>query len=412
MVDLIQRLSLLLPYLVVIVLPFETSRARGTRAVAEVVERVKLPSQSTSPLSIAWIRSPATRNASVVCSTSLAGSGNAGTTAAEAVEVVRTLSRDEARNLLDNEILRNVDKGRRLQLQDQDSDYPAIVAGTVIAGNDPRLFETYGEFPLSSLDVLLDRAIELWAKSNDYSDTTMMEAPSPNLSTTITTRALTKPKKCFTVVDLGSGCGRLALYMALTRGGDSGSGGSSSSSSSSSAGSEWHVHGIEIAPSFHQEGLRAVQQAVDLGYLRSSSPLKDEMSATSTSFSVEDDASTIAASPSTSLQSPLSSRLSLHLGPAADFAELLQSADIVFCYSTAFESSHFSESAAALILAREWSDLLRRNCKQKPCICITTDKALDPRLGWKILDRINVPNPEVFESTGYIQGLEPTLSTL
>ena len=36
-------------------------------------------------------------------------------------------------------------------------------------------------------------------------------------------------------------------------------------------------------------------------------------------------------------------------------------------------------------------------------IAITTDKALDPSYGWKIIDRIeNVPNPEVLDSTGFI----------
>ena len=37
---------------------------------------------------------------------------------------------------------------------------------------------------------------------------------------------------------------------------------------------------------------------------------------------------------------------------------------------------------------------------------VTTDRALDPRHGWKLLDRHDVPSPVVFESTGYIQTME------
>ena len=258
------------------------------------------------------------------------------------------LSRTEAAQILDAHILPTAQKGARLRLG-------GYQAGVAVAGNDPALFETYGEFPLSSLDILLDRAEELLA--------------------TATTKT-TDNKSRKTVVDLGAGCGRLALYMALSR-------------------TSWDVHGIEIASVFHQEAVNAVERAVAQGcLLHCSHPSGDDAPSVIDS---DDDS-----------QSTANSRLSLHLGAAGEFPKLLQSADLIFCYSTAFESSGFSEQATAMILGREWNELLTSTC-QSSSLCITTEKALDPVFGWRILDRIDVPNPEVFESTGYIQRLERKL---
>jgi Putative methyltransferase len=249
------------------------------------------------------------------------------------------LSRAEAANVLNQNILPSTEKGARIQLGGQ-----RLHRGVAVAGNDPVLYETYGEFPLGSLDILLDRAEELVVACGESSTTK-------------------------TVVDLGSGCGRLALYMALSR-------------------PSWDVHGIEISPIFHQEAVKAVERAVAQGFVVHSDPSGDA------------DKSPVGSETTLS-----NSRLSLHLGPAGDFPDLLQSADLIFCYSTAFESSGFSEQSSAMILGREWNELLTTNCRSSS-LTITTDKGLDPVFGWRILDRIDVPNPEVFESTGYIQRLE------
>lgn len=243
------------------------------------------------------------------------------------------LSRTEAAYVLDHHILPTTQKGARMLLG-------GVQGGVAVTGDDPILFETYGEFPLRSLDTLLDRAEELLAASGE-------------------------PKR--TVVDLGSGCGRLALYMALSR-------------------NAWDVYGVEISPSFHKEAVNAVDRALDRGCM-----VQSDGSHEST-FSFETTSST--------------SRLSLHLGPAGDFTELLQLADIIFSYSTAFKSSGFSERSSTMVLDVEWNVLLTKFC-QSTCLIITTDKALDPDFGWEILDRIDVPNPEVLESIGYIQRLEP-----
>jgi hypothetical protein len=39
--------------------------------------------------------------------------------------------------------------------------------------------------------------------------------------------------------------------------------------------------------------------------------------------------------------------------------------------------------------------------------CVTIDKALDPSRGWTMVDRINVPNPEIgVESTAFLQKID------
>ena len=59
--------------------------------------------------------------------------------------------------------------------------------------DDPRLARTYAEFPLESLDLLLDRACTYLSQ-----DTVNIDDP-------------------LTMVDIGSGLGRIVFYSALTR---------------------------------------------------------------------------------------------------------------------------------------------------------------------------------------------------
>jgi hypothetical protein len=342
-------------------------------------------------------------------------------------------SRSEAADLMDTVLLRSDDKGERMQLTStlstttttrngdesaSASASAAVAAGMAVAGNDPRLFDTYGEFPLTSLDILLDRALELWATTT--TTTTTLPTVSEDAASPAPQSAAQQRR---TVIDLGSGCGRLALYVALSRslslGANNGSGGGSVGVNGY-PNTAWNVHGIEQSTALHQEALRAADLAVDLGHLEKHlSPAKSLCEATATIL--DTNAETTSTMPNSlnsdrkHLDSPDETcRLELHLGSAADYISLLQQADIIFCYSTAFASSGFSPDASALILGREWNDWLVAavghraggSSSHRPCLVITTDKALDPRFGWKILDRITVPNPEVWESTGYIHQLD------
>jgi hypothetical protein len=124
------------------------------------------------------------------------------------VAVKSCMSRTEATQMLNTFVLPTTDKGTRIQLSsswNRNSQLSTMVETknnthpVPMAGNDPILYDTYGEFPLHSLDILLDRVEELRSSSID-------------------SQLLQGPPRRTKVVDLGSGCGRLALYMALTVG--------------------------------------------------------------------------------------------------------------------------------------------------------------------------------------------------
>ncbi|KAG7370902.1 hypothetical protein IV203_019472 [Nitzschia inconspicua] len=227
--------------------------------------------------------------------------------------------------------------GDRIALGRQAQD---VSGGAAFAADDPRLSMTYAEFPLPSLDSLLDAALkqyDAWNKNDDVD------------------------RDSIRLVDVGSGMGRIVLYAALSRG---------------SSECPWHVGGIEISPKLHESAVLLMEQAVQHGALAA----------------VTDDT----AGGNTVL---------LHLGSAQDSASLLSKAHIIFAYSTVFTAKTFSPELSALLLDAEWSEMLGRTCRQGSVV-ITTDRALDPKYGWKLLDRINVTNPEVFESTGFIHVLE------
>ena len=116
----------------------------------------------------------------------------------------------------------------------------------------------------------------------------------------------------------------------------------------------------------------------------------------------------------------MTNTLQFHLGSAENFIQILQQADIIFCYSTAFTSNGFNIDISAMILNDYWCQLLtsqqanidnnnnNNNNNKKDdnvdnnTIIITTEKAIHPKYNWTIIDRIDVPNPEIFGSTGFI----------
>lgn len=263
------------------------------------------------------------------------------------------LGREEAQSII-NDILMPQDLyGDRIGLG---RDAQGIRAGTCLDANDPRLSMTYAEFPLTSLDQLMDLGLQYYMKSS-ASDDDDDDETSSKLETTMP----------FTCMDIGSGCGRIALYLAMTRNGNT-----VGTKSSSKA---WNVHGIEISDLLHQEALGYCQQAVDNDLI-------------SPSFASEE-----------------MNTLSMHLGPAENFGSLLRETDCIFAYSTAFTAKVFSPELGALILGPEWSQLLGESCKDG-CMAITTDRALDPAYGWQLVDRLDVENREVLGTTGYVHILK------
>jgi hypothetical protein len=240
--------------------------------------------------------------------------------------VERIFSRQEAATLVDEKLLPKADYGKRICLG------KTILGGDnnkVVLKDDPLTAFTYGEFPLSSLDTLLDKALE-------HVDPTPRNEP-------------------MRVIDLGSGCARLCFYLALSR-------------------PSWEVHGIEALGVLHEESKRAEQVGLENGWFQSVN----------------------------SSSEAVPSSLCLHHGLAEEFSAVFQNAHLIFMYSTAMESQTFLPEVGAMILSRYWNELLTNHC-QRGCVVVTTDRALDPAYGWKLLDRFDVPNPEVFGSTGFIQ---------
>lgn len=246
--------------------------------------------------------------------------------------IPRTLDREQGQTLMDTQILPANDYGSRIEVG-RDAQGLKAASGVAVSPNDPRMFLTYGEFPLPSLDELLDLAL-------------------PYVSTAT---------QGIRMVDVGSGCGRLALYAALTRG---------------TPQQTWTVHGIEISPVLHHEAVQALSKAMNGGFVQDYQPNN----------------------------SCPSSAILLHAGPAEDWKEVLQECNLVFAYSTAWPTSGFSQKWGAMIIGQEWSGLLASSCPNG-CVAITTDRALDPQHGWDLVERFDVNNREVMGSTGYVHVL-------
>jgi hypothetical protein len=245
-------------------------------------------------------------------------------------------TREEGLALVDTSLFPAQQYGDRIR---EGRNAQGLDPSTVVNGDDPIMAFTYGEFPTQSTDQLIDLAMPH----------VVMHQSSPRLE----------------MIDLGSGCGRLVCYFALTRG---------------TPETPWAVHGIEISDLLHNVGVGALATGWD-----------EQL------FVVADDVES-----SSTMQQTNS--LSLHMGPANEFKHVFGKAHLIFAYSTVFKTDGFSQELRAMILDREWSELLANSC-QKGCVVVTTDRALDPRHGWELLDRLDVDNREVMGSTGYVQVL-------
>ena len=238
--------------------------------------------------------------------------------------VSRVLTRQEGQDVMEGTILPSTQYGDRIEWG---RDAQGLERSMAVTANDPRMFLTYGEFPLDSLDELLDLAL-------------------PHVTTA---------SGGICMLDVGSGCGRLALYAALTRG---------------SSEQPWAVHGIEISPVLHDKAVQALSIGYQGGYF-----LGQDSSAHSS--------------------------ILLHAGAAEEWKDVLAKANLVFAYSTAWPTSGFSEQWGAMIIGQQWSGLLSESCPTG-CVVVTTDRALDPKYGWELVDRRDVDNREVMGSTGYV----------
>lgn len=252
-----------------------------------------------------------------------------------AASVSNRFSREEGLSIVDSSLFCLEDYGNRIRYG---REAQGLEPSLVVTANDPRMFRTYGEFPAHSTDELVDLALPHVINAQNNADGKPIE-----------------------MLDLGSGCGRLVFYFALTRG---------------TLQKPWSLHGIEISDILHEVALGAMGNAFNEKlFVERTEPHHNGQNC-----------------------------VSLHLGAAEDMVEVFGKVQLIFSYSTVFKTNGFSQELCAMILDREWSELLANSC-QKGCVVITTDRALDPRHGWELLDRLDVDNREVAGSTGFVQVL-------
>ena len=87
----------------------------------------------------------------------------------------------------------------------------------------------------------------------------------------------------------------------------------------------------------------------------------------------------------------------MHEAPASEMKDILFQADIIFCYSTVFDSKGFNVDIGAMILAKKWSQHLADSCKSEAGVM-----TLNPDNEWTLKHILEVENPSLLGSTSYI----------
>lgn len=187
-----------------------------------------------------------------------------------------------------------------------------------------------------------------------------LESLDELLSLAITLYETTNGRKPLNLIDLGSGCGRLVLSAALK-------------GQELNSQNQWdQVHGIEISDLMHDYAIEMIGRGIESNILQTK---KDQFDS--------------------------STEVYFHNLPAQEAKHILSKADIIFCYSTVFDTVGFNTDLGALVLVEEWSELLADSCKLGTVV-VTTDRALNPVNGWVLKNRLDVENPSLLGSTGYI----------
>lgn len=209
----------------------------------------------------------------------------------------------------DAELGYRVELGRRAQ---------GLVPGSVLRPTDPEQDRTYGEFDLHGMASILD----------------------------VAARGLEEP---ISFCDVGSGMGRLALFVALKF-------------------PEWRVRGLEISALLHGEAIARAQRAENISLVASNR----------LAFECRD----FLASPPT-----------------------LSDVNCLFLYSTVFPCA-YSPAHPYPILDESWTKSITavlHSSRRQLHRVITIDRALDPAAGYKIVDILpGIPNRETAGSVAYI----------
>ena len=237
-----------------------------------------------------------------------------------------------------------------------------IDPGTIVSASDARNSLTYGEFPLKSFDILVDLATKIWSEQNDVHE----------------------EKGAHTMIDLGSGCGRLVLYAGLSR-------------------ARWNIHGIEISNILHCFAEDSLKRGYQKKFFEVNTVIRkgDNILASQNNIDNVKESNMTATSLSKSY-------VKFHLGPADEQEHILKKADLIFAYSTVWETKGFSNEVGGMVLDDSWSKLLANSCSPG-CVVVTTDRLLDPTYGWVLKEKVEVENDDLAGSVGYISVLCPGL---
>ena len=244
----------------------------------------------------------------------------------------KVCSFQEARKIIETDLYPKSELGTRVRLG---RDAMGVKPGEALTNHDKRNHYTYGEFPLESFDRLVDCALAHYKEMNPDG----MNAGIESLK----------------LVDIGSGCGRIALHCALSRAG-------------------FDVHGVEISDLMHGYASSIIKRGVKIGDFRTTADALSDSSA---------------------------SQVELHCGAAQGLPNVFQDADIIFAYCSVWPDAGFAIEERAMLMGNEMSTFLSQACK-KGCVAITTDRLLNKEFGWKYVDQLDVENPETFGSLGYI----------
>ena len=267
----------------------------------------------------------------------------------------KSYSRQEAQDMVVNTLCPpNEERDRSIAGMEAYGDEQG--SSSAITNDDPRTEYTFDEFPLGSFDILVDRALD-FVQDDDDGD-----------------------GEYRTMVDLGSGCGRLCFYAALTRG------------ICENKTRRWNVHGVEIGSKLHSLAVNSLERGINNGWFEEHDSNTESSSSKITFLNgnalLQDD-------PYFKTDAQTNNNIQ----------SLLSEANILFCYSTVWETEDFNPEISAIILHEKWSKSLANACSNG-CVAVTTDRSLNPIHGWKLVDRKEVDNPSVWGSTGYISILQ------
>jgi len=292
-------------------------------------------------------------------------------------KVQQPQDRSTAQELVSNTICpNNEERDRNIAAMEAYNDKEDGSRTRTFTNDDPRSEYTYGEFPFDSFDSLVDRALDFVTYHENH--------------------------PCNTMVDLGSGSGRLVFYAALTRGGGI------QSKAEAEGKSCWNVHGIEIGTQLHSLAVNSLHRGVENGWFQYSDNHTNNQNN-------NDQPSRIAFYNGNALltddpyfTTPSNTINDKGITTQDSIRSILSSTNLLFAYSTVWETNPtrpFDPELQAMILSPKWSGTLASLCPNG-CVAITTDRALNPEDGWKLVDRMDVGNPSVWGSVGYISVLE------